>query len=419
MISPETEYNVPVGYTKKAISGFSWQTVLKLLQSGLTVLKVSILARLLSPEDFGMFSLITIALGIVEAFTETGVNFTILQSKHSISYFVSTAWVIAIVRGFSIAILMVLLGMFMGSFYSEPQLPLYIGIAALVPIIKGFINPSIVSLHKKLDFFKDSAYRLSLSMIDVTIAVIFGFWLQSFMAMIVAMIGTALFEVVISFLLFETKPTFRYIHSRAKAIYSNAKWLSVSALLSYAHENVDNFILGRTIGTYQLGLYHNGYTLGHKVNYDLSKSAYHGTLPIFTKIAADRERLVRAFRKSFIATSGIALLLSLPLFFFAKPIVLLVLGENWLSIVPYVPFLTLAGLLQAVSMQVITLFMATRKFKYSNLYLAVTVGTLVPLITILSQSQGIMGAALALIISRTVGLPILIWGVLVTLKKPT
>ena len=77
MISPETEYNVPVGYTKKAISGFSWQTVLKLLQSGLTVLKVSILARLLSPEDFGMFSLITIALGIVEAFTETGVNFTI------------------------------------------------------------------------------------------------------------------------------------------------------------------------------------------------------------------------------------------------------------------------------------------------------------------------------------------------------
>lgn len=80
-----------VGYTKNAISGFSWQTILKVLQSALVVLKISILARLLSPTDFGTFSLITIALGIVEAFTQTGVNFTILQSKRSITYFVDTA----------------------------------------------------------------------------------------------------------------------------------------------------------------------------------------------------------------------------------------------------------------------------------------------------------------------------------------
>ena len=86
-----------MGYTKNAISGFSWQTLLKLIQNGLSVIKIFVLARLLSPNDFGMFSLITIALGLVEAFTETGINFTILQSKKSVRYFLDTAWVIAII----------------------------------------------------------------------------------------------------------------------------------------------------------------------------------------------------------------------------------------------------------------------------------------------------------------------------------
>lgn len=406
-----------MGYTKNAISGFSWQTVLKVLQSVLTIVKVSILARLLSPNDFGIFSLVTIALGIAEAFTQTGVNFTILQSKRSISYFVDTAWVIAIVRGILIAIAMVLLGIGMGSFYNMPELPVYISIAAIVPLIKGFINPSIITLHKKLEFFKDSSYRLSLVLVDVLLAVIFGLWLRSFMAMILAMIGAALFEVLISFIFFKVRPRFTYIKSRAEIIFSNALWLSLSSLLSYAHENIDNFILGRTVGTYNLGLYHNGYTLGHKTNYDITRSAYHGTFPIFTKIADDTLRLKRAFFRSSIATLGIALLGTLPLFLFPRFIVELLLGSEWAQVANYLPLLATAGLLQAVSMQCMSLFMATRRFAIVNLQLAVSIMVLVPLLLLWTPSGGIQAAAYALIISRIVSFPILLLGLVHIFRK--
>lgn len=406
-----------MGYTKNAISGFSWQTALKVLQSLLTIVKVSILARLLTPNDFGMFSLVTIALGIVESLTQTGVNFTILQSKRSMSYFVDTAWVIAIVRGFIIAIFMVLLGLAMGNFYAIPELPLYVAIAALVPAIKGFINPSIVMLHKDLEFFKDSAYRLSLTVVDVVLAVLLGLWLKSFMAMILAMIGAALFEVAVSFLFFTIKPHFKYIKSRAKVIYDNAKWLSVSALLSYAHENLDNVVLGKTIGTYNLGLYHNGYSLGHKANYDLSKSAYHGTLPIFTKIQGDVARLRRAFIRSSVATLGLAFLATLPLVLFPEFVVSVILGQDWLEVAAYLPLLALAGLLQAISMQCTSLLMSTKKFGYVNLQLALTLVVLVPLIYFWSTSNGITGAAYALLVSRIVTLPILVYGLVKTLRN--
>lgn len=406
-----------VGYTKNAISGFSWQTILKVLQSALVVLKISILARLLSPTDFGTFSLITIALGIVEAFTQTGVNFTILQSKRSITYFVDTAWVIAIIRGFIIGIFMVLLGLGMGVFYTMPDLPFYIAIAALVPIIKGFINPSIISLHKNLEFFKDSGYRLSLTVVDVILAILLGLWMRSFFALVLAMIGAAVFEVLISFIFFEIKPKFKYFASRAKAIYGNAKWLSLSALLSYAHENADNLVLGKTLGTYNLGLYHNGYSIGHKVNFDITKSAYHGTLPIFTKIVDDQARLRRAFLRSSLVTLGIATLGTLPLIIFPHLVVSILLGAEWSEVASYLPLLGIAGLLQAVTMQGTSVLMAAKRFTYVNLQLGVAVIIMIPLIYFWSIENGIAGAAAALITSRIISLPIIVYGLYQSLFK--
>jgi O-antigen/teichoic acid export membrane protein len=149
-----------MGYTKNAISGFSWQTFLKVVTIGLGMFKLMILARILTPADFGLFSLVTISLGIAEATTETGVNYTIINSKQSIKYFLNTAWVIAIVRGFIIGLLMVLSAFVLARFYEEERLLFLISLASLVPVIKGFINPAIVTLRKELHFFKESSYHL-------------------------------------------------------------------------------------------------------------------------------------------------------------------------------------------------------------------------------------------------------------------
>ncbi len=400
-----------MGYTQSAISGFSWQTVLKILQNLITLAKIFILARLLSPNDFGLFSLIAITLGIAEATTQTGINITIIQSKQSIGYFLNTAWVLAILRGILIGILMVALGLFMGNFYSQPQLPLFIALASLVPIIKGFINPSIILLHKNLEFFKDSLYRLSLTVVDGVLAIILAYWLHSVWALIFAMIGAAFFEVVISFLFFSERPVFSYIPNRAKTILTNAKWLSLSSLLSYANDNVDDFILGKTVGTYNLGLYHNGYSLGHKTNYDITKSVGHGTLPIFTKIGADKPRLKNAFVRSMTVSSLLAIVISLPLFIFPEFVVSLLLGSQWLAITEYLGVITFAGLVHALSTSTYPLFLATKNYKIINSHLFVTLLVMLPLILYGSINYGVLGACVAIAVARCVSAPIIALGI--------
>lgn len=400
-----------MGYMKNTISGFSWQTVLRLTSMAAVLIKTMFIARILTPTDFGLFALIAIALGLVEATTETGVNLTIIQSKRSIKYFIDTAWVIAIIRGFIIGILMVLMGIAMSNFYNEKPLTILVATAALVPIIKGFINPSIVLFHKNLEFFKDSAFKLAIILFEATAAIILAFIFKSVVALVLGLIAGAIFEVILSFVIFKDKPVFNYISSRAKIIFSNTKGLSVAAALSYINENVDDFLLGKTLGTYSLGLYHNAYSLGHKVNYDFAKSVNHSVLPVFTKIVNEKQRLKSAFFKSIFVTAIITIGLSLPLLIAPEFIVSLILGEKWLSITPYLYLFVIAGILQSISIIFYSVFYAKKKYKTVNTHLLFTVTLLIVLLMILPQKYGITGAGIAVVVSRLVSLPILFYKV--------
>lgn len=397
-----------MGYTKSAISGFSWHSALKVGAMAATLLKISVLARLLTPEDFGLFSLIVIALGLTEAATQTGVNVTIINSKRNVSYFISSAWVIAIIRGFLMGIVMLIIGLLMSRYYDEPQLAFLIALTALVPAIKGFINPSIVGMQKELKFFQDSLYRFSLIAIDVALAIVFGLMLKSVTAMILAMIGAAVFEVLISFIFFKDKPAFQYIHSRGKVILSNARGLSVTAALSYIHENVDDFIIGKIAGTHNLGLYHNAYSLSHKANYELAKAVQHSTFPVYAKINQDAVRLQRAFIKSAVGALVFVGLTSLPLLIFTEEIVLLILGDQWLSVIPLVPWLVMAGIIQSFTMIAYNLFLTKERYLVMNLHLLMTIILLVAFLLWFVPDMGIMGGAMAVAYSRLLTLPVII-----------
>ena len=399
-----------MSFTKKAISGFSWQSLLKLSTYALSLVKIYFLARLLSPNDFGLFSLTAVALGISESITQTGVNLTILQSKHSVKYFLDTAWVIAIIRGFVIGSLMVLFGLGMTRFYQEPTLLMLISLAALVPVIKGFINPYIVILHKKMLFFQDTLYRFSFLMIEILAAIAFGYWLQSAFALVLSLVASAVFEVFISFAFFQEKPTFHYLPTRAKPIFANAKWLSFGSLLNYLSENLDDFIIGRVTSTASLGIYHNAYSLTHKANYQLSKSVHHGVIPIFTQITDNQTRLRRGFIKSLLAMAGIALLVSTPLLLAPQWIVEVLLGEQWLAAVPLIRPLVIAGITQSIIAICYTLFLSIKKYRFLNLHLLLGLIVMTSLILLMSRTAGLHGAVNAIMISRLITLPVALAG---------
>jgi len=399
-------------YSKSALAGFSWQTLYKGLLVLVALAKISILARLLGPAAFGLFSLTAIAIGLTESLTQTGVNITILQSQRPVRYFLDSAWVIAIVRGFVIGSLMLVLGLFMQNYYQEPQLLALIAVAALVPVIKGFINPYIVTLHKELRFFHDSLYRFSVVFFESVVAVMLGFLTHSVWALVIALVAGALFEVAISFIAFKTKPSFAYVHSRGKTILNNAKWLSLATVFNYLNENADNFLLGKIVGTRFLGIYHNAYALSHKANYDFSKSAHHSTIPVFTKLADKPQRLAKTFLKSLFSLIGFISLVSLPLLLFPGFFVELLLGDQWLEAIPLVRPLVFAGILQSVSNLSYALFLAKKHYRIMNLHLFSALSIMVVLIIWWGSTAHLLGAVMGILAARLITLPLIVIGIL-------
>ena len=400
-----------MSYSKQAVSGFSWQTIMKIFAAFISLAKISVLARLLSPDDFGLFSLTIIALGLSEAAAQTGINITILQSKRSVSYFLDTAWVISIARGFVIAIMMIIIGFGLGNYFDNPQLISLVSLASLIPVIKGLINPYIISMRKNLKFFNDSLYHLSLILAEGILAVILGLLLKSVSAMIISMIGAAIIEVIISFSFFKIKPQFKYLKSRAQVIFNSAKWLSLSSLMGYLNDNLDDFIIGKLVGTYKLGLYHNAYALSHKLNYDLARSVHHGTLPVYTKIADDSKRLGRAIFKTLGATSLLLLITSTPVLLFPEFFVNLILGSQWLEVVPLIKWLVLAGVTHSLALIGYTLFLSKGAYKILNTHQFINLLLTISLIIILGQNQGLIGAVKGLAFGRLLSLPVIIYGI--------
>jgi O-antigen/teichoic acid export membrane protein len=396
------------GYTTSVIRGFGWQTILKIIGNLIALAKIMILARLLTPNDFGLFSLVMIALGVMEATTQTGVNTTILQSKHSVEYFLNTAWVIAIIRGIVISCLMIVMGLGMVRFYDQPELLFLVGIASLVPLIKGFINPMIVSLHKDLAFFADTLYRMSLVIAEALLSVVLVWLFGSIYAWVFALVLTAFFEVFISFYFFKTRPAFEFVTSRAQVIFTQAKDFAVSSLLSYLTENVDNLLIGKIVGSYGLGIYQPAYAIAHDPNYEIAKSAHHGTLPVYSKFVHDAPRLRRAFFRTLSTVGPATFVLSLPLLVFPQ-LVAILLGEQWQEAVPLLRFLAIAGLLQAVLMIFYSVIIAKKQLAVMNWQLALTFVIQVVGIIGLGSQFGLMGAVVAMILSRLLPLPFIVW----------
>jgi len=394
-----------MGYSQDVIKGFSWHTLLRYVSIGLVIGKSLVVARILSPEEFGVFALVTIALGISEAATETGVNTTILQSNQSVSYFLNSAWVISIVRGIGIGLIMLVLGFFMADFFDNQQLLYLIGAISLAPVIKGFINPARISFHKNLLFFYDTSYRFALVICEVITAIAFTIWLESVFALVLSVIVTSLFEVLISFIFIKEWPKFQYIPVRGNIILEQAGGLSLYTFSTYLSENVDDFIIGKLSGTTNLGFYHWGYKLGHLPNYDLGKALSHSTFPVFSKIKTNAARLQIAFTRSMKILLVLVVVTTIPVHFASPWAISWLLGPEWVGIIPILPWLLLAGLVQSFVNQMYTLLLALNKHSIINKHQIASIIVMIPAILIGGYWFGLVGASIALLISRILTFP--------------
>ena len=394
-----------MGYATRAVKGISWVGAFRLSTRFVTLLRTAILARILSPAQFGVFGVATLVLGLVEMLTETGINIFLVQENERIEKYVNTAWIVSILRGILISVVIIITAPIVSGFFHRPDAYQLLLLISIVPCVRGFINPSVITYQKDLQFHKEFWFRSFIFFIDSMTAIIFAFITRSPISLIYGFIIGALAEVVLSFLVVKPTPKFAFEMQKVKEVIHRGKWMTLAGVFNYLFYNGDNIVVGRVLGASPLGLYQMAYRISTIPITEVADVVSRVTFPVYVKIAGDASRLKKAFLKTILAIVGLTVPFGLLLFIFTEPLVLLLLGENWLQIVPVLRVLAIFGVVRAISSSASALFLSVRKQEYVTIVtLFAILGLAVAIFPMVSR-YGILGAGLAALIGSFVALP--------------
>ncbi len=398
-----------MGYYKEALKGISWMGILRGLTRGLALIKIAILARILSPLQFGIFGIATLVLGFLEIMTETGINIFLIQKKDNIDRYINSAWFISIIRGFLIGFLIFLLSPVIANYFESESAVYIIRLISLVPIIRGFINPSCVKFQKNLEFRKQFFYESSIFGLDFLLTVIIALITKSENSLVLGMIFSTILEIVLSHKIFSPRPKFVFEKEKTLEVINRGKWITGAGVFNYLFQNIDDLFVGKMMGATSLGVYQQAYKLSTVPVSEVGEVFNKVTFPIYTKIEGDKVRLRKAFFKTLLVICLFVVPFVIILFKYPVEIVKIVYGDKWLSMVPVLQILAIFGLIKSIFNSFFSLFLGLKKQEVVTLITFIGSALLFFLTFPLIKIFGVIGAGYATIIATLLAYPFVIY----------
>lgn len=393
------------------IRGVTSFSTLRFSTKILTLARLAFIARFIGPAEVGAYQLALLVVAVGEVFTETGINIMLLKHPKKLAEYIDTAWVVSIVRGTLIAAAVILLTPMISGYYENPNVATFLFVAALVPFFRGFINPAVISYQQKLQFARESGFRLSLQLVDILAGAFLAWYLQSAVGLIIGLLIGVLGEVVFSFILFEQVPRpLKARFSLVLKLYHETKYIIGNGILSYLTENVDDLVIGKVFGTAGLGLYHTAYRLASAVTNDFGSIVGQILYPIYSRRHADKKAIGPLALKSSVLMLAFYAVAGIPLLVFTRPLILLIFGDQWIETVPLIRLLFLAGVLKSFITSWNPLAILADRLMHHVIINIITITVMVAGILWLSRPLGVAGAGWAVLLAVAVVQPY-VWAV--------
>lgn len=384
---------------------------------GLAFLKIVVLARVLSPLQFGIFGIASLMLSLLETLTETGINIVLIQSRRDLSEYINSAWVVSIIRGLIIAVLIIISAPFIASFFHTPEALGILLFISLVPFVRGFINPAEVKFQKELTFHLQFWFTSGLFLIDAITAIIFVLLTHSVYSLVWGMLISALCEVILSFALIKPRPKFAIEKIYFKEIFHKGIWVTTYTIFNYIAENADNAVVGRVMGATSLGFYQMAYKLSILPMTEVSNVVSSVAFPVYARIGEDGKRLQKAFLKTLALVFFGSAILGLVIFAFPGFVISVLLGDKWLSIIPVLQVLIIYSVLRTWEGPVSAVFLALERQKYVTAMVFIRFVLLILTIYPFVKMFGLVGAGYAQLFSVVITLPVISYLLIQVLKK--
>jgi O-antigen/teichoic acid export membrane protein len=390
---------VSIGGTAKR--GIAWSlssnVAMQALQFGVGV----VLARLLAPEDFGVFAITTIFTGLAATISNVGLGAALVQRREIEERHRRTMLLANLVSSSAIVLILFGLAPWVGGFFKNSLAAPVLIVSSLNFLINAVSSVSFSMMSRALRF-------RGLALIEAIAAVVYGA-----VAILLAVRGFGVWSIVwagiaqsvarAATLLIASgwRPALGWDRAAFRQLVGFGIGLTMKRLINYGAANVDYFVIGRRLGPADLGYYTRAYGLMTLPLTQLSRVIMSVLFPTFSRIQDDNQRLIAGYSKVVTATTLLSFPFLAGLLLVAPSFISVIYGDKWLPAVLPLQIMCLAGMMKSVSTFVGSIVDAKGKVmaevRRQLVYLVLLVGG-----TYLGSFYGTAGVAVAVVVASFV-----------------
>jgi lipopolysaccharide exporter len=393
------------GIGRQMAKGAAWMVGLRLVDRSIGLVSTVILARLLTPQDFGLVAMAMAFIAIVEMLQAFGFDVALIQNQQASREHFDSAWALNILLAAMGAALLLAGAKPVAAFYQEPRVETILYVLAIGAFVQGFENIGIVAFRKELAFDKEFRFQLAKKLVGFAVVVTLAFMYRSYWALVLgALVGRSV-GVALSYAVHPFRPRFRLAHTRSLVRFS--KWLLINNALHVARQRAAAIYVGRFFGANALGQFSMSLEISTLPTTELSAPINRAVFPGYTKLAQDDV----ALRAGFLKVISLIVLITLPaalgIAVVATPVVSVLLGEKWEAAGPLIQILALYGLVSSLTSNFGYVFLARGKPRYVTLWAAATVALQIIFVVLGTHYFGLIGAATGLLVGEIIPVPFL------------
>ncbi len=326
---------------QETISGAKWGVIAKYTNSAITILNTVILARLLSPSDYGLVEMVGIFFAIADIFIDSGFCTALIRKVNSTQEDASTVFFYNVGMSFFFYIILFLSAPYIASFYNQPILKDIVRIVGISLILGAFGAVQKAITKKRREFKKASVISISATIITTPIVLFlaykgFGVW-----SLVYFQLSRNIFISIMFWIWTNWRPIWVFSKKSFLEFFSFGNKIIVTNLLSDAYEKISSLMIGKFYTPTDLGFYSKGKEVSVR-GVSFVSVIMDITYPIFSNIQDDEEKLFRVYSKFIKAISIIIFFVMGLLVVMAKQVILILYGTAWTESIIFLQLFCLA-----------------------------------------------------------------------------
>lgn len=372
----------------------------RLMARGIDFVTLIVLARTLSPQDFGLISVAMTLIFVVEAVSELPIVQSLVRLDRVGRSHLDTAFTIGLMRGGILASVLALAAWPFAIVYHDMRLIPLILFLALSPVTRGLQSPAMVQFARRIDFRRDLVIELVSKLCGFTVATVLAVTTHSYWAIAAGTVATPVMSMVQSYLFAPFRP--RISLKRWRNFAGFLGWASLAQALAALSWQSDKLILGRFIGKADLGRFSMAADLSSVPEQVLVVPAMRPLMAGFVTMRASRERVANAYQRIVLTLLSFAVPGMVGLSLVAEQLVPVVLGEKWVAAIPMLRLLALAPIFVVWVSPLDPMAMAMDRTSIFLRQRLIEIVIKIPILVTLIWHFGVMGAVVGRVVTNMI-----------------